>query len=409
MGKVIWNIFSYITFTDRDRMQFLEGVSGNANVTEFQQKYGIRVNGAEISAFAVIGVFAAVVYIFSLLLLSMDSYMSVRWPLKYSIGEMMTKKRAFIMVVVVWVFAFMVAVLPLISQTLFGSQMLFATFMDMPTVKADPKFTDQHGIVRYWHGFTYASVVWGLPFIASWLLNIGMAIRSRRMLSSMKAKRRASVNASNKIAKIDRGVVITVFVLLSLYTLSIIPVFSMMVVIVINTGSQYCNSIPHFSTYLLITSYIYTACNILNVFVYNVFQKEFRNASKKLFYDVLNTICCCCCGSDVIPQYNSRSQLPSRTSTKHTKTTSLQWLKRKLSRSSDSDKKVVVDRRKRVRSTSSFVSSHNQNDTPSSIDNVFTIPEERVRSTSSIITIPSGSSPLRGNDNVFTMADEHSL
>ena len=67
MSKVVWNIFQYITYTSNDDMQILQSVSGNyyeENSTNKFDKYEININQVEITSFAVLGVLAAVVYIF---------------------------------------------------------------------------------------------------------------------------------------------------------------------------------------------------------------------------------------------------------------------------------------------------------------------------------------------------------
>ena len=46
----------------------------------------------------------------------MDSFLSVRWPLKYRIGDIMTGKRALVVVLITWALSLLISCLPFMMQ-----------------------------------------------------------------------------------------------------------------------------------------------------------------------------------------------------------------------------------------------------------------------------------------------------
>ena len=90
--------------------------------------------------------------------------------------------------------------------------------------------------------------------------------------------------------KEDRQLVRTVVVILSLFTITIIPLFAAaMLTLLVSTEQHLCYNSSQVWLFFLST-YILVSGRFINVIVYNVLNKEFRQASKKFFTLLLNVI-----------------------------------------------------------------------------------------------------------------------
>jgi len=122
------------------------------------------------------------------------------------------------------------------------------------------------------------------------------------MLKHMKEARRRSVRSEKALNKVDRDLIRTVAVVLTLFTVTILPVFIVGIAVVFAPTGD-CNNQAtvlafFFSTYILICG------RFLNVIIYNVFNKEFRTA----FSSFTSSITALCCPSALY------SGLPSKSS-----------------------------------------------------------------------------------------------
>lgn len=70
-----------------------------------------------------------------MLLLSVDSYLSIRWPMKYRIGEVMTVKRTVIALACVWILAAALAALPVIARDYIEFSKNLVTMFYLPFIK----------------------------------------------------------------------------------------------------------------------------------------------------------------------------------------------------------------------------------------------------------------------------------
>ena len=163
-------------------------------------------------------------------------------------------------------------------------------------------------IFRFPHVFAYVIIVWGLPFVITWILTVWTSIQSRKMLKNMKEARRRSVRSEKALNKVDRDLVRTVAVVLTLFTFTILPVFVVGVFIVIAPTGECSNQALiiafFFSTYILICG------RFLNVIIYNVFNKEFRTA----FNSFTSSITAACCPSAIysgLPKKSRRGKSAS--------------------------------------------------------------------------------------------------
>ena len=149
-------------------------------------------------------------------------------------------------------------------------------------------------IFRYCHAFVYSICVWGLPFIITWILTLWTFFRSFTMSRRMKgSKSKGSIKQgkrSQTFTEDDRQLLRTVAVILSLFTITIAPVFAAaMVTLFVPLNPRQCYNSAQVWLFFLST-YILICGRFLNVIIYNVLNKEFREACKKFFTLALNLI-----------------------------------------------------------------------------------------------------------------------
>jgi len=111
---------------------------------------------------------------------------------------------------------------------------------------------------------------------------------SRRMKGSKTRGRSKKNKRKDTLTKEDRQLMRTVMVILSLFTITIVPVFAA-IMVAMYTETTLCYSreqvwLLFLSTYTLICG------RFLNVVIYNVLNKEFHEARKKFFTLVLDRI-----------------------------------------------------------------------------------------------------------------------
>ena len=72
--------------------------------------------------------------IFSLLCLSVNAFLSVKLSLRYRIGDLISKKSAMIGVFAFWTVSFLLALLPLFTNTVFTYGLSYANFQYLPII-----------------------------------------------------------------------------------------------------------------------------------------------------------------------------------------------------------------------------------------------------------------------------------
>ena len=142
-------------------------------------------------------------------------------------------------------------------------------------------------IFRYPHALAYVIIVWGVPFVITWILTVLTSIQSRKMLKNMKEARRRSVRSEKALNKVDRDLVRTVAVVLILFTITILPVFGVGIATVVAPSGE-CDT-HAISLAFFFSTYVFICGRFLNVIIYNVFNKEFRTAFTNF---VSNVLCC---------------------------------------------------------------------------------------------------------------------
>ena len=106
----------------------------------------------------------------------------------------------------------------------------------------------------------------------------------------MRLARRHSIRSTNALDKIEQDFHRTVSVVLVLFTLTILPVFVTLVYLV-SAPVGVCRS-NAVTLAFFITTYVLMCGRFLNVIVYNIFNKQFREAFKKFFDDFFLCITC---------------------------------------------------------------------------------------------------------------------
>ena len=143
---------------------------------------------------------------------------------------------------------------------------------------------------RYVHALVYAVIVWGVPFVATWVLSVWTACQSQKMLKNMQKSVKTSSKSNHARNKVKHDLVRTVAVILTLFTTTVVPVFGVMMA-VINLAPSTCKNeaivmVVFFSTY----TFFYG--RFLNVMVYNFMNVEFREGSKKFLTSFKYWITC---------------------------------------------------------------------------------------------------------------------
>ncbi|XP_076825360.1 uncharacterized protein LOC143470947 [Clavelina lepadiformis] len=274
LPSVIYNIFTEIN----DNLQlyvYLPGLNGIDSNTPAAIICGIA------------GILSTITAVYSLLLLSIDSFLSITWPVKYRVGDIMSKTRALIAVSVVWVFSLAVAIFPIFATDFIEYRLNYITLQYLPFIKQS---TQDSAISGYWLAILYAVFVWGVPFVATWVLTVITLVQSRKMLGEMRLARRHSIRSTNALDKIEQDFHRTVSVVLVLFTLTILPVFVTLVYLV-SAPVGVCRS-NAVTLAFFITTYVLMCGRFLNVIVYNIFNKQFREAFKKFFDDFFLCITC---------------------------------------------------------------------------------------------------------------------
>ncbi|XP_078486376.1 uncharacterized protein LOC100186034 [Ciona intestinalis] len=239
--------------------------------------------------FGIVGIISSTTTVFGLFLLTIDSYLSVRWPVKYRVGDIMTTPRALFLIAFIWIIGLAVSALPILAKDYLEYRLVYFTFMYMPYLKPIPGTEGQASIHRYLHGVLYAVFVWGLPFLITWILTIMTSCESMRMLRHMRDARRQSVRSTKALNRVDRDIRRTVAVVLLLFTITVLPVF-VVIVTFLPSGSEKCPSKAKSVAYY-VTTVLLVAGSFFNVIIYNVCNKEFREACFKLFVDMLRPCC----------------------------------------------------------------------------------------------------------------------
>ena len=143
---------------------------------------------------------------------------------------------------------------------------------------------------RFPHAFTYVIVVYALPFVITWILTLATSYLSRKMLKNMRDARKRSIGSEKSLDKVDRDLVRTVVVVLSVFTITLLPIIGIGIAVVI-APSGVCNNQATITAFFMAT-YFLICGRFLNVIVYNVMNKEFRTACSRFLSNLCGFICC---------------------------------------------------------------------------------------------------------------------
>ena len=121
--------------------------------------------------------------------------------------------------------------------------------------------------------------------MATWVLTILMAVRSCEMFNQMRNKSTTSGarNDSKKNENNNIELIRTFFVILSVFTLTILPIFVCLLALIIRPPDTCVSSAS--SGAFFAGSFVYSAGCFLNALIYNFFHKEFRSGARALMHD----------------------------------------------------------------------------------------------------------------------------
>ena len=106
----------------------------------------------------------------------------------------------------------------------------------------------------------------------------------------MRDARKISIRSEKSLDKVDRDLVRTVVVVLSVFTITLLPIIGIGIAVVI-APSGVCNNQATVTAFFLAT-YFLICGRFLNVIVYNVMNKEFRTACSRFLSNLCGFICC---------------------------------------------------------------------------------------------------------------------
>ena len=69
-------------------------------------------------------------------MLSIDSFLAVKWPMQYRIGDIVTSKKAILVVATIWIASFLLGFLPLLAKDVVVYGLSYFTFQYIPILKA---------------------------------------------------------------------------------------------------------------------------------------------------------------------------------------------------------------------------------------------------------------------------------
>lgn len=176
---------------------------------------------------------------------------------------------------------------------------------------------------RYIHVIVYVIFVWGIPFVATWTLTMLTAYYSRGMLRSMNAARKKASNLKKTIGRLERDIMRTVTVVLTLLTATVMPMMIAMLTVLTTIGDN-ALCIEQYVSNILFSGYYILACgSFVNVIVYNACHKEFRRSSFDFLCDLITLICGGCCPKycDMQPVKSSRYRRQNASARATTRTT----------------------------------------------------------------------------------------
>ena len=73
-------------------------------------------------------------FVCSLLFISVDSFLSVMWPMQYRIGDIVSTKKAITMVVLLWIGTILLSFLPVLAKDVVVYGLSYYTFQYIPVV-----------------------------------------------------------------------------------------------------------------------------------------------------------------------------------------------------------------------------------------------------------------------------------
>lgn len=149
------------------------------------------------------------------------------------------------------------------------------------------------------------------------------------MLRTMSVARKSSRNFALTIGRLERDIMRTVSVVLTLLTIAVLPILVAMLIIFINIDqNEFC--IEQYASDMLFAGYYILACgSFVNVIVYNACHKEFRRSTFDFICDVITFLFARCCPKycDMQPfksnryrRNNASARATTRTTLDHRKT-----------------------------------------------------------------------------------------
>ena len=135
----------------------------------------------------------------------------------------------------------------------------------------------------------YVLFVWVIPFVAAWIITIMTSKESRKNLNAMQEDRNS--RSREIVNKINKDLIRTVVIVLSLFTITILPMIIAGIIRVLGSN-QLCSS-QTLSSFFFFSTYIFICGRFMNVIVYNVLNMEFKTALHKFTSNTLKFILCC--------------------------------------------------------------------------------------------------------------------
>lgn len=238
--------------------------------------------------FGSLAIIATVVGIWSILMIQVDLFLRIRWPVEQHSGSLMNTNRARGIVIFLWAGAvgLVFALRPLgTSFALSPATMTYSPVM-LPTVENGSLVSSGSKIA------IYGSVVWGVPFLLTLPLGVYLVyaiakacqrLRRRSQASYIKRHTSESISQRSRVQK-DWEAACRVLVVELVYTLTFLPILLSHFLYYKQDPCDPRGNLLHFvSTFLLVGG------SFFNLFVYHLMWKDFKVRLRALFCGMAQT------------------------------------------------------------------------------------------------------------------------
>jgi hypothetical protein len=229
-------------------------------------------------------VIATIVGIWSILLVQIDLFLRIRWPMEQHCGSLLTTKRARIVTVFIWCLAvgIVVALWPLgFSFAIQPATLTYSPIL-LPKVENGSLVTNSDDMFKI---PLYACIVWGVPFLLTLPLGaylvhaIGKACKKLRMRTQASYIKRHPEHAQHRSrVRKDWEAVCRIMIVELVYVVTFLPTIIAHIVYWKHDGCD-----PRANVFHFIGQFTLIVGSFVNLFIYHLMWKDFQTRMRTLF------------------------------------------------------------------------------------------------------------------------------